>query len=156
MVCATSCSIAVVFLVANLYVTFTADHTKLKAKFYGLLNAPEIKRYETIIAQRRRIYLEGYALGLVLSAIVVYCKYTKSLSLSSVSVVCLVGAITLLTNYFYYMLAPKDDYMVLHLNAPEQRLAWQEINRKMQVKYHVGLLLGIVAAMFFGRGCTKV
>jgi hypothetical protein len=62
-------------------------------------------------------------------------------------IVCMVGGITLLTNYLYYMLSPKSDYMVLHLDDQRQRVAWLDIYRGMQVKYHVGLALGIGAAM---------
>ena len=61
--------------------------------------------------------------------------------------VCFIGGITLLVNYFYYMLSPKTDYMILHLNEENQRKEWLKINKTMQFKYHIGLLLGIVASM---------
>jgi hypothetical protein len=72
--------------------------------------------------------------------------------INNMSTLCIVGAITLVTNYLYYMLSPKSDYMVLHLNKEEQRKELIELNRKMQVKYHVGLALGIVAAMVMTKG----
>ena len=50
------------------------------------------------------------------------------------------------------MLSPKSDYMILHLGKEEQQKQLMELNRKMQVKYHVGLLLGIVAAMVMTKG----
>jgi uncharacterized membrane protein YkgB len=45
------------------------------------------------------------------------------------------------------MLSPKTDYMILHLNEENQRKEWLKINKTMQFKYHIGLLLGIVASM---------
>ena len=149
MVCGISCSIAIVLLVANLYVTFSADKTHFKDEFYKTLSEEQINRYEKIIKERRDIYLQGYALGLVLAALFVF---TMTKKMNNMSTLCIVGAITLVTNYLYYMLSPKSDYMVLHLNKEEQRKELIELNRKMQVKYHVGLALGIVAAMVMTKG----
>ena len=160
MVCGITCTIAIVFLIANLYVTFTIDKTRMKDKFYKTLSKEDIARYENIIKERRDIYLQGYGLGLVFSVIYLLLNnyFMKGMninmtmkSLYNTGVICIVGGITVLTNYFYYILAPKSDSMIIHLNKEEQRVEWMKINKKMTVKYHVGLLLGIVAAMIFAR-----
>jgi uncharacterized membrane protein YkgB len=154
MICGSTCGVALMFLVANVYVTLSGD-TKLKTKenFYKTLSQNEILRYENIVNERRNIYFQGYALGLIMSFILLALNYNNKNGLSNNSMVCVVGAVTLTVNYFYYMLAPKSDYMVLHLNERKQREEWQKINRYMQVKYHVGLVLGIVAAMLFAKSC---
>ena len=64
--------------------------------------------------------------------------------------------VTLLTNYFYYMLSPKSDLMVTHLDEEEQRLAWQKIYKTMQFNYHIGLVLGIIASGFFGASVCAI
>ena len=61
----------------------------------------------------------------------------------------MVGAITFTTNYLYYILSPKTTYMVQHLDNKDQIDEWLKIYRTMQVKYHVGLVLGILAIMIF-------
>lgn len=154
MICGSTCGVALMFMVANVYVTLSGD-TKLKTKenFYKTLSQNEILRYENIVNERRNIYFQGYALGLIMSFILLALNYNNKNGLSNNSMVCVVGAVTLTVNYFYYMLAPKSDYMVLHLNERKQREEWQKINRYMQVKYHVGLVLGIVAAMLFAKSC---
>lgn len=154
MICGSTCSIALMFLVANVYVTLSGD-TKLKIKenYYKTLSQNEILRYENIVNERRNIYFQGYALGLIISFILLALNYNNKNGLSNNSMICVVGAVTLTVNYFYYMLTPKSDYMVLHLNERKQREEWQKINRYMQVKYHVGLVLGIVAAMLFAKSC---
>jgi len=152
MVCGISCSIAIVLLVANLYVTFSADKTHFKDQFYKTLSEEQISRYENIIKERRNIYLQGYALGLVLAALFVF---TMTKKMNTISTLCIVGAITLVTNYFYYMLTPKSDYMALHLDKEEQRRELINLNSTMQFKYHVGLLLGIIAAMVLTNGLCK-
>ena len=35
---------------------------------------------------------------------------------NKISLICFVGAITFVTNYLFYILFPKSDYMLLHLN----------------------------------------
>jgi len=137
------------FLIANLYVTFTADKIKQKEDFYNTLSQDKIERYEVIINERRTIYLKGYGLGLILAfiSLFLYEKFGWNDKKKGLNKVCFIGGITLLVNYFYYMLSPKTDYMILHLNEENQRKEWLKINKTMQFKYHIGLLLGIVASM---------
>jgi len=149
MLCGITCSIGLMFLIANLYVTFTADKIKQKEDFYNTLSQDKIERYEVIINERRTIYLKGYGLGLILAfiSLFLYEKFGWNDKKKGLNKVCFIGGITLLVNYFYYMLSPKTDYMILHLNEENQRKEWLKINKTMQFKYHIGLLLGIVASM---------
>jgi len=137
------------FLIANLYVTFTADKTKQKQEFYNTLSEDKIEKYENIIKERRGIYLKGYGLGLILAflSLFLYEKSGGNDKRKGLNKICFIGGITLLVNYFYYMLSPKTDYMILHLNEENQREKWLTINKTMQFKYHIGLLLGIIASM---------
>jgi hypothetical protein len=136
-------------VIANLYVTFTADKTKQKQEFYNTLSDDKIEKYENIIKERRGIYLKGYGLGLILAfiSLFLYEKFGGNDKRKGLNKICFIGGITLLVNYFYYMLSPKSDYMILHLNEENQRKKWLNINKTMQFKYHIGLLLGIVASM---------
>jgi hypothetical protein len=151
MVCGITCSIGVMFLIANLYVTFTADKINQKKDFYNTLSEDKIEKYEGIIKERREIYLKGYGLGLIVAFILLFLYENMSGGgndkKKGINKVCFIGGITLLVNYFYYMLSPKTDYMILHLDEEKQRKEWLNINKTMQFKYHIGLLLGILAAM---------
>jgi uncharacterized membrane protein YkgB len=150
MLCGTSCFAAVVFLIANLYVTFTADKTSGKDALYDTLDKKDIVRYEAIVKERRNIYLQGYGLGILIALVLLSLMDRRKMG--KMALVCFAGGITLTVNYLYYMLKPKSDYMVLHLNKEDQRQAWLNINRHMQVKYHLGLALGILAAMLLVHG----
>jgi hypothetical protein len=149
MLCGITCSVGLMFLIANLYVTFTADKTKQKQEFYNTLSEDKIEKYENIIKERRGIYLKGYGLGLILAfiSLFLYEKFSGNDKRKGLNKICFIGGITLLVNYFYYMLSPKSDYMILHLNEEKQREKWLNINKTMQFKYHIGLLLGIIASM---------
>ena len=61
------------------------------------------------------------------------------------------------TNYLYYMLKPKSDWMILYLNDPKQRELWLDIYKTMKQKFHLGFLFGLVAVMMFSNAsCYKI
>ena len=99
--------------------------------------------YKSLVIERRNIYFQGYALGLFLSFIYLfYIKQILNKRPNNIFIICTVGFIVFLTNYFYYILNKKSTYMVEHLNNKEQTKAWLKIYRTMQFKYHFGLLWG--------------
>ena len=156
--CSTLCIIGLVFLIANIYLSIGADKTKHKQAFYETLT-PELKeKYEGIVIERRNIYLTGYAYGLILAFGLLFANkfYNKKTKMSRTTNVGMMVGVTLLTNYFYYMLTPKSDLMVTHLDEEEQRLAWQKIYKTMQFNYHIGLVLGIIASGFFGASVCAI
>ena len=154
--CGISCFVAIMFLVANIYTMMCVDCKDLKVDLYKVLNKEQQTIHQQIVEERKSIYFTGYAVGLGLSLILIWLYKTiilpdrnKKQSPSIWMLVCMVGAITLTTNYFYYILSPKTTFMIEHLDNREQNTAWLNIYRTMQVKYHTGLVLGIVAIMIF-------
>ena len=152
--CGTKCALAITFLVADLYLALTADKGELKQRFMATLSDKEQERYQNIINERRNIYFKGYLVGIICSVLFLFLtRDMKKSKLMSAGVVCTVGGITLLVNYLYYILSPKSDFMIVHLDNKEQREAWLDIYRHMQVKYHTGLVLGVAAAMLAATQC---
>tara|TARA_B100000902_G_C27321693_1_gene925087 strand:- start:354 stop:776 length:423 start_codon:yes stop_codon:yes gene_type:complete len=132
----------------------SVDCKTKKQKLYSLLNENQKKIHQKIVEERKTIYFKGYGIGLILSSILIFVyKYvindSNKKKLSNWMIVCMVGAITFTSNYLYYILSPKTTYMVQHLDNKEQINEWLKIYRTMQVKYHTGLVLGIVAIMIF-------
>ena len=155
MFCCTTCIIAFVFLVANFYTIFSCSNTN-KEDFYNVLTNNQKETYNRIIDERKYIYYMGYGLGLILSLLIIFInkKIFKS-RLNNISLVCLIGATTFITNYLFYILYPKSDYMLLHLNDKKQIEEWLKIYRKMQFKYHIGFVFGIIAVMILGYSFRK-
>tara|TARA_B100001093_G_C26364405_1_gene815940 strand:+ start:134 stop:607 length:474 start_codon:yes stop_codon:yes gene_type:complete len=150
MFCNISCFVAILFLIANVYVMLTIDCENTKNRFYRILNNSQQQKYEKIVKERKNIYFTGYIIGIILSILVILInKYIFNKRMNNGMMVCCVGAISFTTNYLYYILIPKSTYMIKHLNNQQQIEEWLKINRSMQVKYHIGLLLGIVAIMVF-------
>tara|TARA_B100000902_G_scaffold397890_1_gene462981 strand:- start:480 stop:956 length:477 start_codon:yes stop_codon:yes gene_type:complete len=151
MVCGITCIIAVIFLIANIYIMLSCSNNKKdKQDFLNVLNIKQQQTYENIINERKNIYFMGYVLGIILSIIGYYLtKKLLKVRYNNVSLICFVGAVTFVTNYLFYILYPKSDYMLLHLSDKKQIEEWLSIYKKMQFKFHSGFLLGIIAVMIF-------
>ena len=149
MICGTSCFIAIVLLITNIYMIFSCKNTTLKSEFMNVLSEEQKKTYIDIIEERKNIYYTGFGLGILLSLLFIFILNLKKIKLNKVSNVCIVGLITFLTNYLYYILIPKKDYMLLHLTDKEQIKRWLDIYKYMQFNYHVGFLIGIMSVCVF-------
>ena len=90
-------------------------------------------------------------MGLFLSFIVLY--FLKSVDKKTA--MCLVVATSFLTNYFYYILSPKSDYMLLHLTKKDQIKEWLRVYKTMQYVNHLGFALGIVGVFFLANAFCK-
>jgi uncharacterized protein YacL len=108
------------------------------------------KRYDKIAKERMYISFYGYGLGLIISLFIIFYNIKlKGSKMNTFSLVCTVMATCFLTNYFYYILSPKKNWMLNHIKTPEQTKAWLGMYRGMQVYYHTGLVLGIAAVGTF-------
>jgi hypothetical protein len=117
-------------------------------KYRAQLNENQRKIYEKIVTERLGISIKGYILGFMLSLLIIYYYY-KDKRIKPSSVVCIVLATSFLTNYFFYSLSPKTDWMLNHVESKEQTQAWLQMYRTMQFHYHAGLVLGIVGMGVF-------
>ena len=119
--------------------------SSLKQNLSQHLNTQEQQYYQDIIAMRRNIYFQGFVLGILLAIGAVHfipslIKANKSNRLFTAI------ARTFIVNYFYYILYPKDKYMIEILDTKAENKAWLSIYKSMQFRYHIGFLLGLGAA----------
>lgn len=146
MVCTISCMISAVFIIGMIYFYNMTDKNKIVKHYKEILSSDLQKRYENISKERMRISFYGYVIGLLISLFVIFYNLKiKGTKMNTFALVCTVMAICFLTNYFYYMLSPKTDWMLNHINSPEQTKAWLQMYKEMSYNYHAGLALGIIA-----------
>jgi len=149
--CATSCGIAATLIAGMAYCTYMGNRTQLMQDYLRTLTPDQQQTYARIVEERRGIYLRGFGWGLLLSALLLGIHHQYS-AMSRAVLLCCVTAITLATNYFYYVLSPKSDWMVLHFKNNTQDAAnWLRVYRGMQVNYHVGLVLGIAGTVLLSN-----
>lgn len=149
MACRLSCLVAAVFVISMIYTTSMTGKRGVLKEYKDQLTPKLEERYTKITEERRNIYYQGYALGLVLSAMIIFLNKMRKTPLSNLSLVCTVLAVSFLTNYFYYILSPKSDWMLEHIDNEEQAKAWLKVYRAMQVYHHGGLALGLIAVGIF-------
>ena len=148
MVCSISCTISAIFIIGMIYFYNATGRNAVGDKYKQQLSKEQQVIYDRIVRERLGISLQGYILGAILSILIIVYNYQKK-KLKPSSVVCIVLATCFLTNYFYYMLTPKTDWMLNHVQSKEQTKAWLEMYRTMQYYYHFGLVLGIVGMGIF-------
>jgi uncharacterized protein YacL len=130
-----------------IYFYNATDKSEIVKQYKATLPIDLQQRYEKITNERRKISYQGYILGLFLSVIILF--YNIRIKIHTTSLVCTVMATCFLTNYFYYMLSPKSDWMLNHTTNQDQVNAWLIMYREMSYNYHVGIVFGIVAVGIF-------
>lgn len=143
--CDLACLIATGMFGGKLYLVVNYNKKELLDKFTNTLDDNQKKRYKNIMKERLNIYLQGMLLGLVFGFL-----YLQVVSEKELVRACMFAVIVLGTNYFYYILKPKSDYMVKHLQNQKQRLAWLDIYKEMQFRCKMGFVIGAVAFLIYG------
>ena len=146
MTCALSCSISAIFVIGMIYFYNMTNKSEIVKHYKASLSSDLQKRYDIISQERLMIGYQGYALGVIVSlGIIFYNLKIKNVKMNITALVCTVIATAFITNYFYYILHPKSDWMLNHLQNKEEIRAWLQMYREMQYNYHMGLTLGIIA-----------
>jgi hypothetical protein len=156
MVCTTSCIVAGAFVISSIFVSLRVDKSTLKDPLFQLLSNENKQRYVTIANERKNIYLKGFGLGFIISLFALFVlNNNKMFKVNKLVNICFVLATSFSVNYFFYILHPKSDYMVLHLKDDEEKQAWLDIYKTMQFNYHLGFALGLVGMIFIGNSFVK-
>ena len=149
MVCGISCAISAIFIIATIYTNNATSKNHILENYKAQLPENLLKTYEKITAERLKIYYQGFAISFAISfAIILYNYLILKRKISSIPIICIVVATSFVTQYFYYALYPKTDWMLNHIRTPEQTKAWLQMYKGMQFYYHAGLVLGIISVGF--------
>jgi small-conductance mechanosensitive channel len=158
MPCRVTCMISSVFIIGMIYMTNSMTTSGTVNKYESQLPEHLVEIYNKIVEERTQIYYTGFILGLVLSVLFfVVNKQIFKIHMSNTSFVCFTIMISFLSNYFYYILTPKQNYMLDHIDNLEQSKAWLEMYKSMQFSYHFGLFLGLLGVGTFAYAfrCNK-
>lgn len=145
MPCVKSCMISLVFLIGMIYFYYMTDKSEIVNRYKSSLSNDSLQRYNKISKERLRISCEGYSLSLILSLGIIYQNIINNRIMNPPSLVCIVLATAFITNYFYYMLSSKSDWMLNHTTNQEEVKIWLKMYREMQFNYHKGLVLGMIS-----------
>jgi len=145
--CSISCLISVVFFASALFKLMTMDKEMYDKGFSKTLSSEQLSKYKNIVEERKNISLRGYGLGFALAiGIIVFNMSMRKEKLTKMSMICTTASTVFIVQYLYYILSPKSDWILLHLNTQEQKERWLDIYRTMQYNCHLSVALGIIAA----------
>ena len=143
--CSLKCLLAAGLFSSMLYSTLNQTKNVLVTKFQETLTEEQNAVYKQVVKERMTIYVNGLLLGLLLGFI-----YLNFVNKSSVKSACMFTVVVLGTNYLYYMLYPKTQYMLPLLETEEQRVAWVVVYKEMRHRCFIGFILGMVAYLLIG------
>ena len=150
MPCAISCMISAIFVIGMIYFYNMTDKSAIVKHYKSSLSSDLQLRYDKISEERRMISYQGYVLGVLISlGIIYYNLNVRHARMGATSLVCTVLATAFIVNYFYYILHPKSDWMLNHLQNKEEIKAWLQMYREMQYNYHMGIALGMIGVGIF-------
>lgn len=152
MVCITNCAIGAAFIGATIATTLASKQDKVFQEYHKTLNPEQKEILENITNQRLSLYIQGTILGIIL--VTIFMLFNPLKRMSSITGGCTFVAIVLLSQYFYYVLMPKQDWMILHLETKQQNEKWLNVYRHMSIRWHAGLLVGLLGFFLLGRGFT--
>ena len=155
MVCSITCTISAIFIIGMIYFYNASYKSKAGDVYKNQLNQRQQVAYDRIVKERLGISMKGYALGAIISLFIILLNY-RNKTMKPSATVCLVLTVCFITNYFYYILSPKSDWMLNHIESKEQTQAWLTMYRTCSYNYHAGLVLGIVGmgVFAFAFRCT--
>lgn len=146
------CLIASIFMGASIYTMLSCKDCPPFIEYEKSLDETQHQEYTKIVRERVSIYITGLILGTILALLYLYLN---NMDIDPFKHSCIFVAIALTTQYLYYMLYPKSAYMVTKMKSTDQLIKWQAINKHMQYKYHMGMLLGIIGYFFLSYGLNK-
>jgi hypothetical protein len=161
MPCTITCLFATIIIISNIYFLNATSKSKTIQHYQEQLPSNLRKIYNEIREERLRIYYYGYFLGLVISLVVIFYNYQKSMNnkskqqFSLITITCMVITISFTVNYFYYLLTPKTKWMLDYVNTPEQTKAWLNMYKHMQKYYHTGFVVGIIGVALISLAFRK-
>ena len=148
--CGITCGISSIFIISMVYMNYAMMDSQIMQKYKNQLPEELQKTYREIVTERTKIHYFGYFLGFLLSVvIIIYNTRISKNKMDNLGMVCLVVAVSSLTNYFYYILSQKSKWMLNEVKTEEQTKAWLTMYRHMQVYYHTGFVLGIIGMGLF-------
>lgn len=142
--------IGVGLLTASLFVTGSSIYCKECKEFEDSLSSEQKIKYNKNVKQRFMNYLVGLFIGIIL-AVIFYYYCCKDMNYTHVFIIL---AIILGTQYLYYTLAPKS-YIITDLTNDDQRKKWLVVYKNMKNKYHIGMVIGVVACLIYCHGLVK-
>lgn len=140
------CLIGLTFIVANIVISINPNIKKENKEFLNSLTDLQKIMYTLVKKERLQIYTIGTFLGITLGLIVLYLVRKKNNLFNG----CFFMTVVFVTQYFYYILSPKNYSMVETLKGKEQLKEWNDVYKEYQWSYHIGMVIAVIGYFLVG------
>jgi hypothetical protein len=141
--CYDSAILGVGLLGASIYTSFVPKDEVNKLK--NILSGESLEAYKRINTERFTQYYQGLGLGFALALFINYL-YGEMIN-NTYHKTTLFLLIVLGISLFYYLLMPKSDYMLNHIQGIKENQAWLDVYKTMKTRYTIGFILGAFASV---------
>ena len=150
------CLVGIIFITAMVCVAANCRIRKESQEFVDSLDDEQLRVYENVKAQRWNIFIWATVAGIVAGLLAVYAYLQQPKAVVQPYMAgCLFVGVAFIVQYFWYILSPKDRWMVTTLQTERQRKEWNDTYREYQRTYHFGILLGLVGYFALGAGMCQ-
>ena len=150
------CIIGIALIVAMFITAFSCRTRKENQEFIQSLTSDQLRDYENIKAERWNIFLNASIAGIVfgLGSVLIYNQSSKNSN--ALKSACIFTGVAFLVQYFWYILSPKDKWMIVALDTEKQRKEWRDTYIAYQKTYHTGIVLGIIGYFILGYNLENI
>ena len=154
--CITTVFISLIFILADVVFIYNTYSSSVKSNFYQSLDVGKKAIYDNIVQERTIIYIKSIFIALVSAMTYMYLipkgNFLKPRNMTKSSIIAISIIIFYMISYKIYILHPKTDYMMLHLDNESEKLAWLDVYRNMQFNFHMSFVLGFIGVciLFIG------
>tara|TARA_B100000161_G_C33530333_1_gene405696 strand:- start:192 stop:671 length:480 start_codon:yes stop_codon:yes gene_type:complete len=140
----TECLLASGFLGSSLYMMLTNKNSSGYSKLFNSLSKEKKEAFKKIKKERMIIWLKATLFGIFAS--ITFSKFGKQIfgSENIFNRSCINTLIFFSIQYIVYIIHPKSDWMLNHVENNAQAKAWLSKYKYMQRKWHIGIVYGVI------------
>lgn len=121
--------------------------TQLFQRYINSLNMEQRLLYINVLRERVGIFLVGIIIGLIVSGLMI----SRTAPSSSSNSACLVVGVTLAIASGYYLLVPKQHYMLRSMNNKIQVNDWLNIYTSFRYYTYWGAVIGVIVYLISSK-----
>ena len=150
------CVIGICLITAMICVCFNCRIKKESNEFTASLDTEQLRQFENIKAERWNIFIKSTIASIITGLVVLYVYLNSDApKMNTYAIGCLFMGVALFVQYFWYILTPKNKWMIEILDKQNQRSEWVDVYREYQKTFHLGLLIGAVGYYAIGVGMAQ-
>ena len=155
MICKTECFLSAAFIGSSIYMMITDKSNSEHKEMYKSFSKEKQEIYKKIKKERLIIWFKASIIAIFLSVLVAYYHENIFSSTTAFSRTCITTLVYYGVQHLIYIMHPKTDYMLNHVENNKEAKAWLTKYKTMQRKWHTGFILGIFGYFLLSRTIFK-